>query len=339
LYAYIVRRLVAGVIMLIVMSMVTFALFFASPVDPARFACGKNCSPELQEQTSKALGYGDPPTTQWLDFAKGIFTGRDFPDDPKVAKSAPETIAHCPAPCLGYSTKQAQTVTTLIKNAYPISLSLAIAAFIMWITGGVLFGVIAALRRGSILDRGIVGLSLIFYAFPTFFIGLLLYKFVAIKWEWVDRPVYVPIAEGGVWTWMQGLFLPGLTLALFFMAGYVRMTRAFVLESMSEDYVRTARAKGLEPRKVIVKHSLRAALTPLVTMAGLDFAGLMGGAIITESVFNYQGLGKLAVRAAAVDYDLPLTVGIVILLAAFVILANIIVDLLYAVIDPRVRVG
>ena len=217
-------------------------------------------------------------------------------------------------------------------------MSLAIAAFILWMIGGVLFGVIAALRKGTILDRSIVGIALIFFAFPTFFIGLLLIKFVAIKWQIVPVPVYTSIADGGVGLWLQGLFLPALTLALFFMAGYVRMTRAFVLESMSEDYVRTARAKGLEPRKVVVKHSLRAALTPLVTMAGLDFAGLMGGAIITESVFNYQGLGQLAFRAA-IGLDLPTTVGIVLLLAGFVIAANIIVDLLYAVIDPRVRVG
>lgn len=338
MYAYIVRRLVAGVILLIVMSMVTFALFFASPIDPGRFACGKNCSPALEAQTEKALGYDKPAYEQWVDFAKGFFTGRDYPDDPEVAKTAPETIAHCPAPCLGYSQQQAENVTVLIKDAAPISLSLAIAAFFMWMTGGVIFGVIAALKRGSIFDRGIVGVSLLLYAFPTFFIGLLLYKFVAIKWQIVPIPVYTPISEGGVGMWLQGLFLPGLTLALFFMAGYVRMTRAFVLESLSEDYVRTARAKGLVNRRVIVKHSLRAALTPLVTMAGLDFAGLMGGAIITESVFNYQGLGKLSVRAATGN-DLPSTVGIVLLLAGFVILANIVVDLLYAVIDPRVRVG
>jgi peptide/nickel transport system permease protein len=122
------------------------------------------------------------------------------------------------------------------------------------------------------------------------------------------------------------------------MAGYVRMTRAFVLESMSEDYVRTARAKGLKPRRVLVKHSMRAALTPLVTLVGLDFAGLMGGAIITESVFNYNGLGKLALDAN-VTYDLPTIIGLVLLLGTFVIIANIIVDVLYAVIDPRVRVG
>jgi peptide/nickel transport system permease protein len=189
-----------------------------------------------------------------------------------------------------------------------------------------------------VIDRGIVALSLVFYAFPAFFIGLFLLKFLAIKWQWVAIPEYTPIADGGLALWLQGLLLPGLTLALLYMAGYVRMTRAFVLESMSEDYVRTARAKGLKPRRVLVKHSMRAALTPLVTLVGLDFAGLMGGAIITESVFNYNGLGKLALDAN-LTYDLPTIIGLVLLLGTFVIIANIIVDVLYAVIDPRVRVG
>jgi peptide/nickel transport system permease protein len=349
LFAYIVRRGIAGVVLLIVMSMVTFLLFFASPVDPARLSCGKNCSPALMEQTRKALGY--PPRTgsfsdryvvgpakMWGEFAQGIFVGQDYPKDKALKKSAPDTVSHCPAPCLGYSIKQTANVRDLIKDAIPVSFSLAMLAFVLWISGGVIFGVIAALKRGSFIDRGIVGTSLVFYAFPTFFVGLLLYRIVAIKWELVPIPKYVSIADGGVWTWFQGLWLPGLTLALFFMAGYVRMTRAFVLESMGEDYLRTATAKGLPRRSIIFKHSLRAALTPLVTMAGLDLAGVVGGAIITETVFNYPGLGKLAVRAAT-DQDLPTTVGIVILLAAFVILANLIVDLLYAVIDPRVRVG
>ncbi len=137
---------------------------------------------------------------------------------------------------------------------------------------------------------------------------------------------------------MSGLFLPGLTLALFYMAGYVRLTRAFVLESTTEDYIRTAHAKGLAPRRVLFKHTMRAVMTPLVTMAGLDLAALMGGAIITETVFNYQGLGKLAYQATE-KYDLPLTVGIVLILATFIVVANIIVDCLYAVIDPRVRLA
>jgi peptide/nickel transport system permease protein len=335
--AYIVRRLISGFLLIVVMSLVTFLLFFASPIDPAKQACGKNCLPIQIQQTKLALGYDQPVIVQWGQFLKGVVAGRDYPNDPALRKSAPQTIAKCPAPCLGYSRYSNDTVTNLIKSAIPISLSLALMAFIMWISGGVIFGVTAALTAGSIIDRGIVALSLVVFAFPTFFTGLFLYQFVAIKWQIVPIPAYASLTDG-VGPWLVGLLLPSLTLAVFYMAGYIRMTRAFVLESMSEDYLRTARAKGLAPRKVLVKHSMRAALTPLVTMAGLDFAGLMGGAIITENVFNYPGLGKLAVNAAT-NLDLPLTVGIVLLLATFVIIANIIVDVLYAFIDPRVKVG
>lgn len=336
--AYVIRRLLAGVIMLIVMSIVTFALFFASPIDEASFICGKNCSAAQKKQTSAAMGYDDPFAEQWWKFAKGVVQGRDYPDDPQLRETAPETIVHCDAPCLGYSRERGDTVTNLIKDTFPVSFSLAVAAFILWITGGVLLGVIAALKKGTVIDRGLVGLSLIVYAFPTFFVGLVLYKFVAIKWGLTEIPRYTSIAEGGVGGWLSSLTLPAITLAVFFMAAYVRMTRSYVIESFQEDYVRTARSKGLPERTVTFKHALRAALTPIVTMAGLDFAGLMGGAIITESVFNYPGMGKLAVRASQ-DFDLPTTVGLVVLLAAFVIIANIVVDLLYAVIDPRVRLG
>jgi peptide/nickel transport system permease protein len=319
------------------MSLVTFVLFFASPVDPGRYACGKNCSPAQIQQTDKALGYEKPVVQQWTDFLKGVVSGRQYPDDPELRAKAPQLVTDCPAPCMGYSVVNSATVNSEIKESFPISLSLAIAAVIMWVVGGVAFGVIAAVRKGTIIDRGIVALALVFYAFPTFFIGLFVLKFIAIKWQVLPIPTYTPIAEGpGLW--LQGLLLPGLTLALVYMAGYVRMTRAFVLESMTEDYIRTARAKGLNRGKVLFKHSMRAALTPLVTLIGLDFAGLMGGAIITETVFNYNGLGKLAVEATT-TYDLPTTIGLVLLLGSFVIVANIIVDVLYGVIDPRVRVG
>ena len=336
--AYVIRRLVTGLLLIVVMSLVTFALFFASPIDQASFTCGKNCSQAQKDETAKALGYDDNFFEQWVEFGKGVFAGRDFPDDPKLKETAPDTIVHCDAPCLGYSRERGDTVTQLIKETLPVSVSIALVAFVFWIAGGVILGVIAALKRGTIIDRGLVGLSLVLYAFPTFFVGLLLYKFVAIKWGWVDVPRYSTIADGGITGWFSSLLLPAITLAVFFMAAYVRMTRAYVLESLSEDYVRTARAKGLAKRKVTYKHALRAALTPIVTMAGLDSAGLMGGAIITESVFNYPGLGKLAVAANS-DFDLPTLVGLVLLLASFVIIANIIVDLLYAVIDPRVRLS
>jgi peptide/nickel transport system permease protein len=336
--AYIVRRTFAGIVMLIVMSLVVYLMFFASPVDPTRFACGRNCSSALREQTRKALGYDKPAVVQWTDFLKGTVTGRQYPDDPALRKAAPQLVSSCPAPCLGYSITNSTTVNAEIRQALPVSMSLALMAFLLWISGGVVFGTVAALRRGTLLDRGIVGAALLFYAFPTFFIGLFLLKFLSIKWQVVPIPQYQWIADGGVGGWLTGLLLPGLTLALFYMAGYVRMTRAFVLESLGEDYLRTARAKGLAPRTVLVKHALRAALTPLVTMAGLDLAGLMGGAIITETVFNYFGLGKLAVDANQ-NFDLPTIIGLVLLLATFVITANILVDVLYAFIDPRVRIG
>lgn len=338
MFAYIVRRLIVGAIMLIVMSMVTFVLFFASPIDPGRFACGKNCSPALIKQTDKAFGYDKPVTTQWLDFAKGVFAGRDYPEDASLRAAAPQLVSHCPAPCLGYSVVNVANVTTELKQEIPISASIALMAVIMWVIGGVGFGVIAALSKGTFIDRGVVGLSLVFYAFPTFWIGLFLIEYPAIKWGWLTVPSYTPIAQGGITGWAGSLVLPGLTLALFYMAAYVRMTRAFVLESMSEDYLRTAKAKGLKQRKILVKHTMRASLTPIVTMVGLDFGSLLGGAIITETVFNYNGLGKLTGTSVA-TFDLPTIVGLVLVLAAFVILANLIVDVLYAFIDPRVRVG
>ena len=338
MFAYTIRRLVIGVIMLIAMSMVTFLMFFASPVDPAQFACGKNCSLEQRAMVRKGLGYDKPVWQQWKNFAVGVVKGRDYPEDKSLRKSAPQLVAHCAAPCLGYSRVNIATVTEEFKDRLPVSASLAVMAFIMWIIGGISLGAIAAVTKGSIIDRGLVGISLVFYAFPTFFVGLFLLKFLAIKWRVFPVPNYVRIADGGVWNWVVNLVLPGLTLALFYMAGYVRMTRAFVLESMGEDYLRTAKAKGLAPRKILFKHTMRAALTPLATMAGLDFAGLLGGAVITENVFNYNGLGKLAVDSVQ-TFDLPTIVGLVLLLGAFVIVANIIVDILYAFIDPRVRVG
>jgi peptide/nickel transport system permease protein len=338
MFAYTMRRLISGVILLIVMSLVTFLMFFTSPVDPARFTCGKNCTPQLIEQNRKALGYDKPVLTQWTEFLKGVVAGREYPDDAALRKAAPQNVTKCPAPCLGYSPFTNSLVRQTLVDKAPVSFSLAILAFLMWIVGGVGLGVIAALRKGKIVDRTIVGSTLVFYAFPTFFVGLFFYQFIALKWHLMPMPVYSSIADGGVSGWLIGLVLPSLTLALFYMAGYVRMTRAFVLEVRGEDYLRTATAKGLKRGKVLWKHTMRAALTPLVTLAGLDLASLLGGAIITETVFNYDGLGQLAVRSTR-QFDLPMMVGIVLVLAGLVIVANIVVDILYAFIDPRVRVG
>lgn len=338
MFAYIVRRVFAGIAMILAMSLVTTLLFFAAPADPARYTCGKNCTPELLEQNRKALGYDQPVLVYWGDFVKGIFVGSEFPKDPELKKSAPQTIAECPAPCLGYSPMSSRPVRDIITEKLPVSASLAIAAFVMWMIAGIGLGIIAALRKGKLADRAIVGSALVFYSFPTFFIGLSLYIFLALRWGLVDVPAYVTIADGGVGGWLKGLLLPALTLALVYIAGYVRLTRAFVLEVRGEDYLRTAKAKGLPPGKILFKHTLRGALTPIATVAGLDLAGLLGGTIITEQVFNYDGLGRTAVMAAT-TYDLPVTVGIVLVAGTFVIAANIVVDVLYAVIDPRVKLA
>ena len=318
MWAYVVRRVLIGVALVLALTLVTFTLFFASPVDPARYACGKNCSEQQRDQARRALGYDKPVYEQWGLFMKGVVAGRDFPADEELRAAAPETVTHCEAPCLGYSHLNSATVNDLVKDAAPVSISLALVALVLWLIGGVLFGVLAAVYKGSLVDRGIVGLTLVAYAFPTFFIAVFFLKYLAVKWQLFPYPSYVSVTEGGVGAWLGNLLLPAFTLALIFTAGYVRMTRAFVLESMTEDYIRTAKAKGLPGRVVLYKHGLRAALTPLVTMAGLDFAALLGGAVITESVFAYPGLGLLVLQASNA-WDLPTIIGVVVLAGTLVI--------------------
>lgn len=348
MFAYVVRRIFIGVVMLLVMSFVTFILFFASPVDPARYAAGKNPSPALLDQARKSLGYpkkGEGPLKDyvinpakvWGDFAKGIVVGRDYPADPEFRKENPDQVVHCSAPCFGYSKYNNATVNSEISQALPITVSLSLAALLFWVVGGLGIGIIAAVRKGGWLDRGIVGFSLLVYAFPVFFTGTFLLRFVAIKWGLWPTPNYVKLTDNP-WDWAVNLVLPGLTLAGLVMAAYVRVTRSFVLESLNEDYVRTARSKGLKAPKIVFKHALRAALTPLVTMMGLDLATMLIGAIITERVFNYHGLGNLSLQAAQ-SFDLPTLIGMVVFAGSIFILANLVVDILYSFIDPRVRVS
>jgi peptide/nickel transport system permease protein len=334
---YILRRLVAVVIMLVITSIATFLLFFAAPEDPARLTCGKNCTPATIEGNRKALGYDKPLPVQYGKFLAGIFKGRDYPDDPALRAAAPELVVHCPAPCLGYSRVDNEPVLDIIKSGLPITASIALSGFVLWIISGVLGGIVAALTRGRWPDRLIVGIALIGFSLPTFFIGLLLLVFVAIKWQLVDVPAYVAFTDNPA-DWARNLVLPAITIAAVYAASYVRLTRAYMLETMSEDYIRTARSKGVREWKVIGRHGLRAALTPIVTAAGLDLGGLLGGAIITETVFTFPGLGYTAVKAVT-DFDLPLIVGIVITAAFFIIIANLVVDVLYGVIDPRVRLA
>jgi len=334
---YIIRRSIAAVLMLVVISVVTFFMFYAGPTDPARLTCGKNCTPQSIEANRKALGLDKPVPVQYAAFAKGLFVARDFPDDPAFIKSNPDKVTHCPAPCLGYSPLETKLVTDIVKERLPVTVSITMGAFVLWIVFGIGFGIIAALRRGRLADRGLVGLALVLYSFPAFFIALLMYNYLSTQWGLLPPPGYVPFFESPT-QWAQGLFLPWLSLASLYAASYIRLTRAYMLETMGEDYLRTARAKGLNERTVVMKHTLRAALTPIVTIAGLDLGGLLAGAAITESVFNFQGFGRAVVQSVKV-FDLPVIVALVLVAAFFIVLANLIVDVLYGVIDPRVRLG
>jgi peptide/nickel transport system permease protein len=214
---------------------------------------------------------------------------------------------------------------------------LAIGAFILWLTVGITLGIFAALKRGRWPDKLVMGASLVGYSFPSFFIGLILYFFVIIKWKLLPYPQYVDPFHNPV-QFLQTMIVPWIVLAVLYTAFYMRLTRNQVLEVLNDDYVRTARAKGLPERTVVVKHALRAGLTPIVTAAGLDLAGLLGGAIISENIFSLPGLGSLAVTSV-LQSDLPVITGITLLTATIIIFANLVVDLLYAVIDPRVRIA
>ena len=336
--AYIVRRVLLMITLLFLLSVAIFVLFNMLPGDPARLTCGKSCTPIVIEQNRQRLGYDLPLHEQYIKFVSGIFFGRTF------SENSPQPIV-CEAPCLGYSYNRHEEVLSLIARSAPVTFWLAIGAFVMWLFVGVTLGIFAALRRGRWPDRVIMGVSLVGYSLPSFFFGLVLVFFVIIKWQLLPFPSF-PIGDDPLGTlaaplndpvaFLQTMILPWVVLAILYAAFYMRLTRNQVLEVLNDDYVRTARAKGLPERTVVVKHALRAGLTPIVTAAGLDLAGLLGGAIISENIFSLPGLGALAVDSIT-NSDLPLITGITMLTASLIIVANLVVDLLYAVVDPRVR--
>jgi peptide/nickel transport system permease protein len=327
---YVIRRLIMMVVLLFMLTVAVFFLFSLLPGDPARLTCGKACTPALIEANRKRLGLDEPPIVQYGKFLSGLFVGRVYSPD------SPEPIV-CNAPCLGYSFNRQEQVLTLITRAAPVTMWLAMGAFVIWLVLGISFGIYAALRRGRWQDRAVVSISLIGYSLPSFFIGLVLIFFVIIRFGWLPFPAYVSPFENPV-QFTQTMILPWIVLAVLNAAFYMRLTRNQVLETLGEDFVRTARAKGLPERTVITKHALRAGLTPIVTAAGLDLAYLLGGAIISENIFSLPGLGSLVVSSIG-DSDLPLIAGITLVTAAIIIFANLVIDLLYAVIDPRVRVA
>jgi peptide/nickel transport system permease protein len=260
---------------------------------------------------------------------KGLVAGRDYTNGPDVT--------NCPAPCLGYSFKTNQEVWPLLTQSLPVTISLAIGAAVIWVLMGVIFGVISALRRGTIWDRTVMTVALAGVSLPIYFTGLLALSIFVYGLGVLPNADYTPFFDNPA-KWFSGLILPWITLAFLFAATYARLTRANMLETLGEDYIRTARAKGLRERTVIGKHGLRSGLTPLVTVFGLDLGALLGGAVLTEAVFNLRGLGYQALNGIRTN-DLPVILGVTLFAAFFIVFINLIVDLLYGVIDPRVRLG
>lgn len=329
---YVIRRLAATVVILTLVSMSVFVIFAVLPMDPARLTCGKACFPAVVEANRHRLGLDVPVQVQYGRFVKGLFVGREYGDG--AAKFT------CPAPAFGYSFNRHECVTTLIKDAFPVTLSLALGAFTIWLLIGITLGVVAARKKGRWQDRSSTVFVLVGTSLPTFISGLLILLFIALKFDLLnplDMGKWVSPFENPA-KWFNIFIFPWITLALASAAAYTRFTRSNVLETTNEDYIRTARAKGLSEKVILRKHTLRAALAPIVTIAGLDFAGLLGGAIITEGIFNLPGLGRLSIRAVLNDYDLPTIVATTILAASFVVIMNLIVDIAYAYIDPRVRI-
>lgn len=326
---FVIRRILLAVLTLFAVSIVTFTLFFAIPADPAQLMCAKDCTAEQVNDTRENLGLNDPLVNQYSDYMTGIFVGRT------VGEGTFER--ECDAPCFGYSYRTDEAVWTLIKDALPVSVSIALGAWVIQTSLGVSIGVIAALRRGTMIDKIAVGATLVGQAMPVYLLAALLLLVLVYSTDLLSRPSYTSLFENPI-AWAGGLILPWLSLALIGFAGEARMARATMLETLSEDFVRTARAKGLTRGKVHRKHALRASLTPIVTMSGLNFGFLLGGAVITESVFGMRGLGRLAIDSVN-ELNMPIVMATVLLGATFIVLSTMIVDMLYAVIDPRVRLG
>ena len=324
---FIVRRLFFAVVLLIAVSIFTYFLFALLPTDPAALSCGTHCKPETILANRVRLGYDKSTFEQYWLFLKGIFVGRDY----GVGSAA----FSCPAPSLGYSFNQHECVTSLIASTFPVTAYLSIGAFILWMIIGIGVGAIAALNKGKWQDRVATAFAAIGVSLPTFYFGLLALFSVVIWFQILPFPSYESPFDNFP-AFVTAMILPWLVLAVISAASYTRLTRNGMLEAMNEDFVRLGVAKGLRQRVILRRYVMRQALIPIVTIAGLDFAGLLGGAIITESVFSLPGMGRMSIRAV-VDSDLPVLVGTTMVAAVFIVMANVIVDIAYGFLDPRVR--
>jgi peptide/nickel transport system permease protein len=317
--AFLVRRLLWSALLLLIISFVTFVVFVVLPSsDPALLRAGRNPTPELVASIRETLGLDRPWYVQYAIYVKNLVLHFDF----------------------GYSYQNNVAVKETLFDRLPATVSLALGGAVIWLVIGVAVGIASAIKRGSLLDRLTMGGALIAISAPAYWLGL-----VAIYLFSKDLGKVVPVFAGaGQYTpitqdplaWASALALPWLVLATSFSAVYARFLRSNLLDVMGEDYIRTAKAKGLAERRVVLKHGLRSAVTPVVTMFGLDLGILLGGAILIEAVFNIPGIGRLAFDAIQKS-DLPMVQGTVLIGALAIVVMNLVVDVVYAFLDPRVR--
>jgi peptide/nickel transport system permease protein len=332
MFQYIVRRTIGAVIVLLVVSILTFLIFQIAPkllgLNLAYYYVGKiPPSPAGLKAIDHHFGFDLPVWEQYWNWLHGVLFGRTLNDGSNA-------LVHCSAPCLGYSYRLNLPVTHMIAQALPIDFSVAIGAAFLWLLFGVTIGTISALKRGSFFDRASMTLALAAVSLPIFFTGPILQLVFAYNLKWLPSSGFIGLSSNP-WQWFRHLIMPWVALAFLFAALYARLTRANMLETMSEDYIRTARAKGLPRRTVVLRHGLRAALTPIVTIFGLDFGTLIGTAVITETIFNLHGIGLLSIQAVT-RQDLPVILGVTVIASIAVVLANMLVDIAYAFVDPRV---
>jgi peptide/nickel transport system permease protein len=317
LLAFVARRLLQGVIVLLLISVVVFVMFFVAPHNVALLLAGRQATAQTVADVARRLGLNRPVIDQYGSFLWGLLHGN-----------------------LGYSFYSSEPVTSLIASRAPVTISVAVGAAIIWLIIGIGTGVLAARRPRSWADRSATAGALVFYSMPPFLLGLILLFFLFFQLHLAGIDLFPGSGYVGLLAdpagWAQHLILPWFTLALVTATTYERLTRGALLDVLGEDYIRTARAKGLSERRVVYRHGLRSALTPVVTQFGIDLGTLLGGAIVVENVFGLPGLGALAVTSVT-NQDLPVIIALVMVASAFIVVANIVVDVVYVLLDPRVR--
>ncbi|MBE4738748.1 MULTISPECIES: ABC transporter permease [Streptomyces] len=322
---FLIRRLIGAVVTMFLIGAFTFFLFYTIPQDFAQLSCGKNCSPENIAVIRENLGLDKPITTQFWEFMSGIVLGRDFP------------VGHCSAPCLGVSFKSGDFVWDSIADSFPLTLSLTLGGLAIFLALGLGSGLLAAWKRGTPVDKAVSGASMVLSSFQIYFLGPIVLGIFVYSTGWMEMPKYVPFTENPV-AWFMGLLIPWAVMATIFTAQYTRMARSTMIEQLSEEHVRTARAKGMKQRYVFFRYAWRGSLIPIVTIIGMDLSALLSGAVVTEYTFDLAGIGRLAVESSQ-GKDIPLTMGVMLFGAFFILMLNIIVDIAYAYIDPRVRLS